>query len=167
MTIPILFHDAAVAAFLGVTALAGVSDLRSHRIPNSLSAALIALYPMYVLAAPAAVPWLHAVAVSIAVLAAGFALFALKLLGGGDGKLLAAAALWAGPVYIFDFLVITALAGGALALVFLSPLRMALASALPEGGLRERMLADVLPYGVAIAAGSWVFGLTLLQGAGQ
>ena len=49
----------------------------------------------------------------------GFALFAAGLFGGGDAKLMAAAALWLGWSTGTSVLVFTALAGGVLAIVYL------------------------------------------------
>ena len=75
------------------------------------------------------------------------------LLGGGDAKLLAACALWMGPEQIFLFLIHTALAGGALAILwrFEAPVRFALA----RGGLDVQVaVTRELPYGLAIAVGA-------------
>ena len=68
--------------------------------------------------------------------------FRLGILGGGDVKLLAAAALWLGAAALMPFLMATALAGGLLAVAFL-------AWAL----VRRDRGRVALPYGIAIAAG--------------
>ena len=70
------------------------------------------------------------------------------MLGGGDVKLLAAAALWTGSAALLPFLMATALAGGLLAALFLAFARR-------EGK------PVALPYGVAIAAG----GILITGGA--
>ncbi len=67
-------------------------------------------------------------------------MFAAGLLGGGDVKLLAAGSLWLGATGTGGFLMVTVLAGGLLALVFLA-LRLA----------RRDGPETALPYGVAIA----------------
>lgn len=130
---------------------AAVADIRARIIPNRYPAAILLLFP-----AAAAFgtfpdwPW------HLLVFAASFAvclgLFAAGLLGGGDAKLLPATALWAGPEVLPVFLLITATAGGVLALALLArhrlqtPARIDGASASPP----------TVPYGVAIAAGGAV-----------
>ena len=59
-------------------------------------------------------------AAAAAVFLAGAVAFRFRLLGGGDVKLLAAGALWLGAAALGPFLLATALAGGVLALGFLS-----------------------------------------------
>jgi prepilin peptidase CpaA len=96
-------------------------------------------------------------------LALGTVLFAVNVMGGGDTKLLAAVALWAGPELAPSFLFATALAGAAIALAWLSPIRRlmpvapihdAMPPAAPVGptGWRSRLRQPV-PYGIAIALG--------------
>lgn len=143
-------------AFVALVAAAAIDDLRRLRIPNILPLALLALYPVHVLSAGQPVAWLPALGVAALTFALGLAAFAAGHVGGGDVKLLAAVALWAGPGLILPLLAVTALIGGALALVMVSPLRFAVALAcerlnLPT--LREVMLGRALPYGVAIAGG--------------
>jgi prepilin peptidase CpaA len=141
-------------AFFVLLAAVVVGDVRSLKIPNALPASLIALYPVYVLTATRPVAWLPAIGIAALVFVVGVIAFACRRIGGGDVKLLAAVALWAGPELIAPTLVYTALIGGALALVMISPLRFAIAFAsdyarLPS--LRDVMLGRHLPYGVAIA----------------
>ena len=50
------------------------------------------------------------------------------VMGGGDGKLIAAAVLWTGPETIMPFLLLVALMGGVLALIILLYRRLPLAS---------------------------------------
>jgi prepilin peptidase CpaA len=81
--------------------------------------------------------------VAFAVLAG---LFALRAMGGGDVKLLVALSLWIEPLWFLRLLVMMALLGGVLTLVF--------------GAwhiTRRRTDRIAIPYGVAIAsAGLWV-----------
>jgi prepilin peptidase CpaA len=95
---------------------------------------------------------------------AGIGLFAARALGGGDVKLLAAAALWAGPDHFTLFLLTTALAGGVLAMAALLWRRFAPLLALWRqiAGLDVLAARPVLPYGVAIAAGGVAVALRLL-----
>jgi prepilin peptidase CpaA len=78
-------------------------------------------------------------------------MFSRGLVGGGDVKLLAAATLWAGAGMTPALIALTALLGGALALLQLASigLRAMLGppAAVPGGPAR----AAPVPYGVAIA----------------
>ena len=98
------------------------------------------------------------------IFAGGVVLFVLNALGGGDVKLLAATALWAGPGAIFDFLLVTTITGGVIALAMTSRSRFALAMTFESIGsqsIRNAVLSHVLPYGVAIAAGGIVVAAKL------
>jgi prepilin peptidase CpaA len=93
---------------------------------------------------------------SLAVFAIGAAGFAAGILGGGDVKLLAAASLFAGSAHLIDFLVVTALVGGALGLAVLAGAPIGPAAPATDGTVRARLRCG-LPYGPAIAAGGlWV-----------
>ena len=87
---------------------------------------------------------------------AGFALFAFGLLGGGDVKLLAAAALWAGADQMMIFLAATAAFGGLLGILLLMFRARPLAIPMHRVGwivsLHER--ERVMPYGIAISGGA-------------
>lgn len=110
-----------LAVFIGIVAWAVINDVRSFRIPNIACAALVLLYPAWLMLNwPATEPLLHIaqhVGVALAVLAGGFVLFLLRAFGAGDAKLLAAVALWAGPAEILNLVIVTTLAGGVLSLV--------------------------------------------------
>lgn len=158
-----------IALFLGLLALAAVSDATRYRIPNRYSLAIALLYPAHVMAATQPVAWGGALMVAAAVFLVGFALFAGGFVGGGDVKMLTAVALWAGPAHVLPVLMITALAGGLLGLVLASPVRFGLALAVDRRGhtaLRDNVLAGALPYGIAIAGGGLYLGWILLQGSG-
>ena len=113
MSAPIVINQIAAAAFLVLVLTAAINDLRTYRIPNALTLAIVFIYPIFALTSPAEFDWLAVLLIAVAVFAVGFVLFAFGQIGGGDVKLLVGCALWAGPAFIFDFLVVTALAGGA------------------------------------------------------
>ncbi|MCU0895333.1 MAG: prepilin peptidase [Rhodospirillales bacterium] len=160
----------AVTLFLGLLALAVVTDLDAMRIPNRICLAIAALYPVHVLASGAAIDWPAAVLVAAIVFAAGLIPFCLGLMGGGDVKLMAAAALWAGPAATLDFVLVTTFLGGLMAMVMVSPYRFAVALALARIGREDIgtvLMGRVIPYAVAIAAGGWLtIGPPLLRGIG-
>lgn len=133
---------------------AGASDLARYEIPNGLSVALVAAFALFAATLPLPVVVDH-VLVGLTVLGAMAALFAAGLCGGGDVKLLAATALWMGWVRLPEFLLLTALAGGALALILLAVRYLAASPMVAATGVRPRRLfakSSGVPYGVAIAA---------------
>jgi len=156
-----LLQTGCLAAFALLLIAAGWQDLRTLRIANRLSLATAAAFVVWA-AAGVALGRMSAatlgltVVCSLAVFAVGAAGFAAGILGGGDVKLLTAASLFAGPGHIVDFLVVTALVGGALGLAFLAGVPIGPAAPANDGTVRARLHAG-LPYGPAIAAGGlWV-----------
>lgn len=144
----------ALAAFAAAFVVAAVSDVRHYQIPNRYPAAVAASYAAYAATQPIEFG-LWGFAAGSLMFALGALMFALRIMGGGDVKLLAAGMLWAGPDHAATFLLVTALAGAVVALAWLTPVRH-LVTATPvqaePSGLRERMRHPV-PYGVAIAIG--------------
>ena len=104
------------AAFTFLVIYAVISDVTRLRIPNWVSAALIALFVAFLAIGGKSLPVAEHVLVAACVLAGGFALFGLGWMGAGDVKLMAAVALWAGPSKALTFLLVTGIAGAALAL---------------------------------------------------
>ena len=142
--------------------VAAVNDARSFRIPNWVWMGVLALFPLYVLSSSQEIEWLHNLGVFVIVLVVGFALFAGNFTGAGDVKMLAAIALWSGPNYIGVLLVITAFAGGLLAVGYAAAawmrMRIQPQLAAPAEGMMQVLTKTAIPYGVAIACG----GLTAL-----
>ncbi len=142
--------------FPAMLAAAGIGDFLTMRIPNWLNLAMVAAF--FVMAFAVGMPfdllkW-H-VAAGLAVLAGGMVVFFSGYLGGGDAKMLAAAALWIGWEHTVVFLVYTILAGGALSVVMLIWQRLKFERDVREAGWAKRLFGKglQLPYGVAIAAG--------------
>ncbi len=145
-------------------AIAAYSDIKTRRIPNALSAALLAGG----LALHATAGWQSeaiSIGLTLAVFAVGTFLFSLKLIGGGDVKLLAAASAALGWPDTAAFLLYTIIAGGVLGVAItiargrLRPMLSNLKTmALPAlFGLRPAAVPSAvgsMPYGVAIFAGA-------------
>ncbi len=160
MTVP---ATEAVALAVLVTALlaAAVSDIRRYLIPNRYPLAIALAYLVYATGHPLD-QGLWGLAAGVAAFVLCAVLFAAGIFGGGDAKLLAATTLWAGPSLALPFLLYTVLAGGVLALAWLTPFRRLMPAAPqaepgPEpaaetAALRSR-LHQPTPYGAAIAAG--------------
>ncbi|MFO1127367.1 MAG: prepilin peptidase [Rhodospirillales bacterium] len=166
---PSLLHLFVDFAFFALLGAAAVIDVRTLRIPNEICLSILILYPAHVLTGGGAITWLPA-GLALAVFVAGFVPFGLRWMGGGDVKLMAVVALWAGPPLIVDFLVLTALVGGVFAVAMLAPSRFVLATALDAVGadrLRDAVLGRSIPYAVAIAIGAaGSLGPALLHGVG-
>jgi prepilin peptidase CpaA len=156
-------HLLGAALFAAAMARAACSDLRTRRIENGL---VVALALCFLALAPLAGHGAREIGANAlaatAVLAGGVVAFSFGWLGGGDGKLAAATALWLGPADTLDYLIATALLGGALALAILAfraaPLRGAAAAT--RWVRRLHAPGTGIPYGVALAAA----GLLTLPG---
>jgi prepilin peptidase CpaA len=137
--------------------VAAVTDLRSRSIGNGLNAGIALLAPLFWWASGLDL-W-PGVALQLAVALATFAvcagLFALRAMGGGDVKLLTALALWITPWAFLQLVILMALLGGVLTILF---------SAWHVMRRRKDRLA--IPYGVAISgAGLWIIGTDYLAAA--
>lgn len=151
MTGGILAYGLLAALAIALLA-AAVSDLRSRLIHNRLTFGIAAAAPAFWWASGLA-PW-PGMAAQLALGVAAFAifagLFALRMMGGGDVKLLTALALWLPWQPFLELLVIMALLGGVLTIVFAVAHRIA-----------RRPGRVEIPYGVAIAgSGLWVLAST-------
>ena len=142
------FHRLAPWAFAVLLIGAAWSDARSYLIPDRYSLVIALLHPAYALTGsdPSLIVGATAVGTGVLLIAAG--LFAGGLMGGGDVKLLSAAALWAGPAQVVPFLLVVAMAGGLLSLLVLLRVRAAAIAGRPVAAQRR-----CVPYGLAIAAG--------------
>ena len=164
MDFPLLVDRLALTAFAGILVWAAWSDLRDYKIPNRICIAIAALYPAHILALGKLDIVPGALVVATVVFALGFAFIALRIAGGGDVKLMTAAALWAGQDQIIEFLFVTALAGGVLAASLAIRAWRENAVCTPDGSLVLRISAirdTKVPYGAAIAGG----GLYIVAGS--
>ena len=144
----------AAAFFLLAMAYGGLSDLRGFRIPNWISlVAFLSFFPAAIGAGWQGPLVLLHLGAGVGVVAVGALLFAFGVVGGGDVKLMAAAAVWAGWRALPAFLVLMALGGGALALALVLFRRWKLPAALASRAWVRRLHSEEkgVPYGVAIA----------------
>lgn len=152
-----------IVGMAGCVLAAARSDAHALRIPNRLSAAILGLFGVY--AAVALTPQAAAIALGLAAATLLIAFFAYcrGLLGGGDAKLLAVCMTWAGPAHALEFLAVTAIAGGVIALALVSPLTARAAVAVQRNWpVRAAGEKAPMPYGVAIAAGALAVAVELL-----
>lgn len=137
--------------------VAALSDVTTMKIPNRLNMAIVVgYYPAaFLLGLELSVIGFSTLYAAL-LLVVGMMLFALRWLGGGDAKLLAAVALWMGPQALLTFCLYSALVGGLFCLLLMSA-RFWLQAYRPRlAKWAQRLLepkGDV-PYGVAIAAGA-------------
>lgn len=151
---------ALLIVFPALVIVAALKDVTSFTIPNWISAALIVAYFPAALAAGVPLQDIGLSAgVGFAALLLSMGMFAANWIGGGDAKLFAAAALWMGWPAAMPFLLVTGLAGGALALILLQMRSGLLQPILQNGPAWIGRLATTgaaAPYGVAIAVGALV-----------
>jgi prepilin peptidase CpaA len=136
-------------------ALAASSDLLTMRISNRLVLVLVAGFFLIALAVnlPLQQVAMH-VAAALTALAVGFALFALRWIGGGDAKLAAATTLWLGFGLSLPYLLYAAALGGVLTLCILMLRRIPLTPLIARWEWLERLhdKKSGVPYGIALAA---------------
>jgi len=131
---------------------AAITDLRYRRISNGLCISIAGLFLVFAtlqtIQGDGWKPvWVWPVVSALIVFAAGAALFAAGLMGGGDVKLMAATALFAGPALSLSFILYVTIAGGFIAVATLLHARF---KSLDSSQAK-------VPYGVAIALGGmWV-----------
>lgn len=133
-------------------------DLASYTIPNVLQGLMLGAFVAFAVAAgmPLGSLGLHVLAGALA-LVIGFTLFAFGVIGGGDAKLFAAAALWFGLRDLMGFALYASVFGGLLTLGLLSFRKIPLPGVLSRQGwiLRLHEERGGIPYGAALAAGAF------------
>jgi prepilin peptidase CpaA len=163
-----MFSMLASLLLIGAVALAAVSDLRSRRISNALTAGgLVAALVLRAFLDFGAL-WAGLLGAGIA-LAIVLPLFAMRGVGGGDAKLLIMVGAFLGPTGFIVALLATAILGGVMSVVATVRAGVLLPVILNTGGLLKWALtlgrrgerttlvspgAVSVPYGVAIAIGS-------------
>jgi len=140
-------------AFVALMLVAAIIDILKRRIHNVTVLALIVVFIAALVAGMIVLPWWSIAAAGAIAFAVTFGLFAAGIFGGGDAKLFTVAALFTGLAGLGAFAVLTALAGGALAVLYLVANPKRALAGLTARGRREAGNRGV-PYGVAIAIGA-------------
>lgn len=147
------------AIFPFCLALAAFNDLFSMTIPNRISLALLVSF--VVLAPLSGMPVLEVgehLLTGVLVLAVCLIFFAMGVMGGGDAKLLTAAAVWFGfGSSLTEFAVYVSVFGGMLTLILL--ILRSQAAAIQALGMQlpgSLLLEKKIPYGIAIAVGGFI-----------
>jgi prepilin peptidase CpaA len=149
-----VLYYALLLAFPALVAFGAAYDLLTMTIPNRVSIAIVALFFVVALISGLSThDILSHIAAGLIVLVAGITLFAVGGFGGGDAKLLAAAALWIGLDHLVPFLINVTLFGGILALAILVYRRNPLIPPnAPDWAINLHKQGSGIPYGIAIAS---------------
>ena len=132
-----------------------ITDITRFIIPNLLVVMILLTYPSLLFIAPVMPDWQISLLIALGTFFIGFGMFALKLMGGGDVKLLAVLALYLGKESFFDFLFWTAIFGGILSVVLVT-VRPIVTYLVTKAGKPPNFVPRILivgepaPYGVAI-----------------
>ena len=162
-----MYDIVATLAFLSLVVLAGVSDIRTRRIPNALTVTGLGI-ALALRGAMGVEPLAAGLAGAVIAFVPAVPLVVLGGLGGGDAKLLAAVGAFVGPAGLPTTLLVTALMGGAMGAVTVvrrgafgsTVTRCRAILAAPFGSSGEPLPrlgasgAIAIPYGVAIGAGA-------------
>ena len=151
-------YDLCLNLFFVLLVYGAICDVVTFEIPNFISVVGVLLF----LPATLGAHWefseiAHHFLAGGVVLLVGISFFVVNVLGGGDVKVLAAAAVWSGFSGLFALLFWVALVGGALTLMLILFRRIAM----PQWGQSLRWFARLhgevgVPYGVAISFGTVV-----------
>lgn len=143
--------------FPALMAFAASSDLLTMTISNRVSLLLVAGFAVLAPLTGFGVYeiFMH-IGAGLTVLTVAFACFSFGWIGGGDAKVVAAAALWFGFDHLLDYLLYASIFGGALTLLLLGfreyPLPYRLAT---QGWLLKLHDKETgIPYGIALATGA-------------
>ncbi|MBB2971968.1 prepilin peptidase [Mesorhizobium sp. RMAD-H1] len=151
-----MIEAAILIVFPFAMAFAAVSDLLSMTIQNRVSLILVGAFAL--LAPLTGMAWdvyaMHFVA-GLAVLTVTFGLFAVRAMGGGDAKLMAATAVWFGwDIHLVTYLATASVLGGMLTLAILAYRRSPVAVVAGRFEFMRRLAQhDIgIPYGIALGA---------------
>lgn len=147
-------HAALLAAFAGTIIYAMQSDFRHMVIPNEVSIAILFLFvPVAGIAGLDMQSLLMHLGAGLMMFIIGIVLFALRMFGGGDVKMLAAVAVWAGFDNLLPLLLMVTIIGGVLSLAILG-IKRSQTIATSFGALPwlhgEDAQRNHVPYGIAI-----------------
>ena len=135
----------------------GLNDLLTMKIPNWISGLLVlGFFPAALVVGLPPLTMADHVGVGALALVVGAGMFALRWIGGGDAKLMAAACLWLGLAGSGMFLLWTGVMGGVfcLALLFARFHSRPYLLGAPPWVMQLMEPRGDIPYGVAIAAGA-------------
>jgi len=158
-----LFFFFGILATIGMCGLAGYSDFKGYRIPNIVSlvivCAFVIAYSLTLMTGQAEaifMPWKSHFASFFVILLVTMVMFAVKIIGAGDSKMMAAVSLWLGLSGLIPFLFYMSLSGGLLAVASLLLRKYKPFKSPPQDCWVEKAQegSNDVPYGIAIALGT-------------
>ena len=138
---------------------AGLMDLTTMTISNRISLALmVGFFPAALAVGLTPIEVAGHLGVAVGLLALGIGLFAMRLVGGGDAKLIAGAGLWLGLDAGLAFVVVMTVLGGLFSLALVMARGNLAAQYVSNPVWLGRLLTPQgdIPYGVAIAGAALV-----------
>ena len=158
---------------------AALSDVRKYILSNRLCLSVVLLYPifitsLYINGTPPTLGYIaYSVGIALVIFSVLVALFAYGYIGGGDVKLIPGVALWAGPNLAINFLLITTLCGGLVAILIISfqYLKKYLTKEKSSENINLSMSKspqskneeNIIPYGFGISTGGLYVAFELFQ----
>ncbi|MFN4225389.1 MAG: prepilin peptidase [Hyphomonas sp.] len=145
--------------FLALCLFAALHDVNRLTIPNGLNLSIAGLFLPAALVSglPPEILGGHVLAGALAFVLA-FGLYAFRIFGGGDAKMIPAVVLWMGPAAALPFVYWMAIVGGVCAFILMVS-RRSIPAALVPGFMRAPFEPKAgVPYGVAIAGGAFLAG---------
>ena len=152
-----MYNNIVLTVFPLLVVIAGTFDFFTYRIPNWINIVIaVSIIPFAILSGMPLEVFVWHVVAGLLAFVVGYLLFAFGVFGGGDAKMIAAAALWVGWDNLIPFGVITAFAGGALAFCMMIWSLIRNEPVVGNVSLLGRIFKKQLklPYGIAIAAGA-------------
>lgn len=140
-----------------LTIAAGLRDLTTMTIPNWISGLLIlGFFPAAFMVGLPVMTVLTHLGVAVIALFVGMGLFAMRIVGGGDAKLMAAVCLWLGVTGSAMFILWTGVAGGVFCLTLIFARTQLRPYVHGAPGWIDHLLEPKgdIPYGVAICVGA-------------
>lgn len=134
-------------------ALVTYHDVKRYIIPNWLNLAILLLYPIFFFTAPAPIDWHIPLYGFLFCFALGFAVFAVRMMGGGDCKLFIALGPWVGwsdtMMHFILYFTLYGLLMSAVLIIVRGLIAKEKAESVPIIFRRK----SPIPYGLAIGAG--------------
>lgn len=147
----------ALLIFPILMAYSAMSDLLTMRLPNRLTGSIFLCFLAMALVVHMPLPMLgENISCGLAMLIAGFVMFSRGWIGGGDAKLFAGIAAWLGWSALLDFVLLTAMLGGAMSLFVMQWRRWPLPNFMAGAPWIVRLHdpKEGVPYGIALAFGA-------------
>jgi prepilin peptidase CpaA len=148
----VMLQKAVAYASMALLAGAAYSDIKTFRIPNLLVGAIAVVGLIRLVLSHDPLAAIYAAGATVLVFTIGLVLFARRIVGGGDVKLLTATILLIRYRDLFDFLLLMSVVGALLSVAVMLVHNYLPLVAGPRLAVRLPKTRLPVPYGVAIAA---------------